>query len=279
MEIYYVNTYNEKVVFNRWPCMIQNMEELVAYEWQSETKEMSNHREKILKFYMNLKKKKVELSIFAESKEELLEKMNQMHRVFERDIIRNSPGKLYVGDAYMSCYCYSGEAKEYEDEFYASDYEIGIMQAKPFWIKEEKFVFEKYNENEISNFLEYPYDYEFDYMGTQKGTSSIEVEHYSESEFEMIIYGPAVNPQVIIGTHTYQVRTTVGENEYLIINSEERTVIRVQQDGTNINEFDNRNFESSIFEKIKPGKQNVNWSGEFGFDITIFKERSAPEWK
>ena len=98
------------------------------------------------------------------------------------DIIRNSPGKLYVGDTYMSCYCYSGEAKEYEDEFYASDYEIGIMQAKPpFWVKEEKFVFEKYNENEISNFLEYPYDYEFDYMGTQKGTSSIEVEHYSES--------------------------------------------------------------------------------------------------
>ena len=43
MEIYYVNTYNEKVVFNRWPCMIQNMEELVAYEWKSEKqKRMSN---------------------------------------------------------------------------------------------------------------------------------------------------------------------------------------------------------------------------------------------
>ena len=90
-----------------------------------------------MKFYMNLKKKKVELSIFAEGKEELPEIMNQMHRVFERDIIRNSPGKLYVGDTYMSCYCYSGEAKEYEDEFYASDYEIGIMQAKPFSVKKK----------------------------------------------------------------------------------------------------------------------------------------------
>lgn len=258
--------------------MIQNIEELVAYEWQSETRKMSNHKEKILRFYMNLKKKKVELSIFAEREEELPETINQMHRIFEKDIIRNSPGKLYVGDTYMWCYCYSGEAKEYEDEFYASDYEIGIIQAKPFWVKEEKFTFEKYNENETSNFLEYPYDYKFDYMGTQKGTSAIEIDHYSESEFKMIIYGPVVNPQIIIGSHTYQIRTVVEENEYLMIDSGERTVIRVQQDGTNINEFDNRNFESSVFEKIKFGKQNVNWSGEFGFDITVFKERSAPEW-
>ena len=135
MEIYYVNAYGEKVILNSWPCMLQNQEELVEYEWQSEIKEMREHREKILKFYMNLTKRKMELSIFANTKEELPGTINRMHRIFEKDVIENKPGKLFVGEAYLQCFCFSGKADEYEEEFYAADYEVVIIPAKPFWIK------------------------------------------------------------------------------------------------------------------------------------------------
>lgn len=279
MEIYYVNAYGEKVILNSWPCMLQNQEELVEYEWQSEIKEMREHREKILKFYMNLTKRKMELSIFANTKEELPGTINRMHRIFEKDVIENTPGKLFVGEAYLQCFCFSGKADEYEEEFYAADYEVGIIPAKPFWIKEEKTTFEKYGEEGENDFLEFPYEFSYDYMGAQKGISELNIEHYAESDFKMIIYGPVKNPQILIDGYSYQIHTTVEENEYLEIDSAEGTVVRTKQDGSRIDEFDNRDFENSVFRKIPSGRLSINWSGDFGWDIIVFKERSAPEWR
>ena len=46
--------------------------------------------------------------------------------------------------------------------------------------------------------------------------------------------------------------------------------------GQKINAFDLRNKEESVFEQIPPGKLALDWSGTFGFDLTLYEERSEP---
>ena len=48
--------------------------------------------------------------------------------------------------------------------------------------------------------------------------------------------------------------------------------------GTMQNIFEKRAKDKSIFEPIPSGSLAVNWNGEFGFDFTVFKERSVPKW-
>ena len=48
--------------------------------------------------------------------------------------------------------------------------------------------------------------------------------------------------------------------------------------GTVRNIFAKREKKSSVFEKIPPGELLVSWSGDFGFDVTVYKERSVPKW-
>ena len=69
----------------------------------------------------------------------------------------------------------------------------------------------------------------------------------------MVIYGPAVDPIINIGGYPYQVYTTIETNEYLVVDSQENTVTRTLADGTIANEYDNRNFENSVFRPIPPG--------------------------
>ena len=46
--------------------------------------------------------------------------------------------------------------------------------------------------------------------------------------------------------------------------------------GKEINLFDYRDKTQSVFERIPGGNLRLNWTGTFGFDLTLFEERSEP---
>ena len=54
----------------------------------------------------------------------------------------------------------------------------------------------------------------------------------------MVIYGPCVNPKVLMNGYPYEVLTTLEKNEYLIINSSEQTIMKYLSNGTIANLFD-----------------------------------------
>lgn len=99
-----------------------------------------------------------------------------------------------------------------------------------------------------------------------------------EMPFRLIIYGPCVNPVIYISNHAYQVNCSVESGEHLIIDSSEKTIQLVSNHGIISNKFAQRNKESYIFQKIPAGSNNITWDGSFGFDITLFEERSEPRW-
>ena len=125
--------------------------------------------------------------------------------------------------------------------------------------------------------LDYPYDYAFDYLSNIANTELNNTD-FVPSNFKMLIYGVCVDPSITVGGHTYQVNCTVGESEYLTIDSTTKKVYLTANDGTIINQFNNRNKSSYIFEKIPVGTSAVTWVGDFGFDIILMEERSEPKW-
>ena len=88
---------------------------------------------------------------------------------------------------------------------------------------------------------------------------------------------------VRIAGHIYELRTTLYDGEYAVIDSstryaKDRKIVKVKVDGTEENLFNSKNNESSIWEKIPAGLSIVSWNGSFGFDIILFNERGTPRW-
>jgi hypothetical protein len=92
----------------------------------------------------------------------------------------------------------------------------------------------------------------------------------------MTIFGPVVNPQITINGYTYIIYMSVAEGEYLVVDSRAKTVTLYGEGGVQTNAFDNRNKAESVFEQIPGGNLQVVWDATFGFNLTIYHERSEP---
>lgn len=126
--------------------------------------------------------------------------------------------------------------------------------------------------------LDFSADIPFDFTNEKRGSSSFEINHIIPSDFEMIVYGPCVNPKVLINGYPYEILTTLEGNEYLILNTAEQTITKYLSNGTTDNLFNDRGYDYSVFEKIPPGLINVNWSGDFGIDLYVFLKRKEAAW-
>ena len=65
--------------------------------------------------------------------------------------------------------------------------------------------------------------------------------NFVESNFRLVVYGVAENPEITIGGHVYSVDVSVAKNEYLTIDSIEKTVVLTKPDGSTVNCFNLRN--------------------------------------
>ena len=125
--------------------------------------------------------------------------------------------------------------------------------------------------------LDYPHDYPYDLLSDQ-GIAYITNEGVVPSDAKLIFYGPAINPQVVIGENEYTVYTSIEDGERLVINTKDRTIEVIKADGSVQNAFSLRSPRSDFFRKIDVGKSEVMWDGSFGLDIVLVEERSTPKW-
>lgn len=125
--------------------------------------------------------------------------------------------------------------------------------------------------------LDHPFDYPYDFVGTSHN-GLVKNAGFLSSNFQFKIYGPYENPAVSVGRHTYKVNTVLESGEYLVIDSLTKKIFKVKRNGEKINEFHLRDSMFDVFQKIPPEDCTITWSGFFGFDLTIFSERSEPSW-
>lgn len=212
--------------------------------------------------------------------EERKARMDELTNCFEYDVANITPGKIWFGTYYIECYIKNMTSKVSSTRNNWTEMEIGIYCPYPMWIQEvtKNFYPDASGKGEVYDFLEYPYDHIYDFSKTAAGTEHWYIEHYKKSNFRMVIYGPCVDPKIMIEGKDYQVYETLEKNEYIAIDSRKKTIIKKLANGTEQNIFYKKSTGNSVFEEIPAGDILVSWNGEFGFDITVQKERSVPEW-
>lgn len=264
--IKYVNHLNEAVLFGEDGLYI-NKANVRDYTWKYKTQ-----YKRIENFEREIQTRSVPIVIVGS---DCRSKANQIYELIEKDVLANKPGRLVIGNYYCEGYLYANKHTEFcRPQVLAET--LSFVTDRPYWTKETFNHFEPASESESLG-LDYPYDYPYDYVST---TSLYELSNtdFVANAFKIVIYGECSNPSISIGGHVYSVEVDINEDEYLTIDSRAKTIIKTDSIGNAINAFSGRNRTSYIFEAIKTGRNSIVVNGGFSFDITLYSERSEPEW-
>lgn len=199
--------------------------------------------------------------------------IQNLHDDFENDVRTKRAGRIIWGDYYLECFITESSTEPTDVGTWTSN-KISIYAPYPFWVQDFHVSLPSSSESS-SGFLEYPFDYMYDYTSPAMGTRHIQTNFPFESDFEMTIFGQAVNPRVVINGYAYALNTTIPEGAYVIINSRQKTIM-MYQNGVRTNMFNFRNKTDSVFQKITGGDLTISWDSEYGVDLTIYHERSEP---
>jgi hypothetical protein len=266
--VVYINHLNQSVTLGDASILL-NENSIRDYSWKYDS---------LYSKIINLKKEiytfSIPITIISENKEEVA---NSLFEIFEKDILSFSPGALWIGDYYIQGFMIAKKNKNFVYNR-IMDITLTFVTDSKFWRKNTKFVFRLNNSSSTEDGLGFPYDYPYDFL-SPISIQNLNNTSYVASDFIMVIYGSISNPAIAIAENTYQVNCDVGSNEYLTINSKDRTIILTESDGTKTNKFAYRDTSAgNIFEKIPTGTCSVSMATDCNLDITIIEERSEPEW-
>lgn len=265
----YVNSVGESFAFGSANVLI-NQNDFRNYEWT-----YNSQFNKISSFEKRIKSKKLPVIIVGDDARETA---NKLFECIEKDVLNNTPGKMYVGDYYIKGYFFASNKKSYKHEKVV-ELELSFVSDQGYWVKESPYVFRI--DDEGSGGDEYGLGYNYDYpYGFSSPISSQNLVNTSFVPSNAIIrvYGAVINPTVTIAGNVYQINTEIGNNEILTINTRDKTAVVIDAEGKTSNVFALRNLEHYLFEKIKPGTLKVVANPECNFDVVLLLERSEPLW-
>ena len=147
-----------------------------------------------------------------------------LHEDFELDVRNMTPGRIIWGDYYIDCYIRTSSTSPNVLPIWTNN-EITIYCPYPFWIKEETRSFMPQQAEAGQTFLDFDYDFEYDYYSGPVGSELWATGFPFQSKFKMAIFGACSSPMVTINGHIYQINDTLGATEYVVIDSWNNTII------------------------------------------------------
>ena len=287
MDFYYINNRGQKIDLSDYPYIFQSGDLL---NWKDSYTTRSLAKRDITSDYkLSVKEIPVQIAVLcdfsiplAERKEEWKEAVDHLADVLQADVVDGKAGRIYTDTGYyMNCKIIGSEKSNWKMGLPFMFNTMTILADRPIWIHEESRSFPPISSGtrQDETYLDYEHDYPYDYTMPHGGDVIWKVDHFAPCEFLMTIFGPAVDPRIVINGHPYQVYTTLDTNEYLQIDSRNNRVIKYLANGIQQDIYDLRAKQESVFDPITPGNISVVWPGDFGFDLTLFCERSEPRWK
>ena len=210
--------------------------------------------------------------------EERKRMMDSLCDIVDYDCAVGKPGTLYFGDYSIKCFVITSKSKISSINT-RHDVELGIYCPKQEWIREKRYELVMYDDQrETSKTKKFAYTYPFIYSN-QKGTMFITNDSLIENDFILRIYGACSNPFVKIGNYVYQVNTTLSSDEYLEIDTKQKTIFSYSKYGEKSNLFPFRSKDrSDFFIKISNGTSQISWNGTFKAELLILEKRGEPKW-
>lgn len=279
MKIYYKSNNGKILDFTKPPYKMLKDTDLFNYKWDYETRGDLNP--KITRFNRGMVSKSIPVIIQGSDKAEFKKAVKNILEVTEKDVFLQTPGRFYVGDFYLPCYFVSSSKSEWKMGVNLLKMNFSLISERGMWLKEISYVFR----TDVSlpstggkKNLDFPYDFKCDFSSSMVGRT-INNTGIAPANFEITIYGACLNPYINIGGETYRVYASLDTGEYLKINSITKKIYKVKVNGEVVNQFNLRDRDPHpYFRKISPGINAVTWSGAYGVDVTLFEERSEPEW-
>ncbi len=275
-DIYYIGAQNsEKLNLCQWPYMVTGGDIFSSsYSEVEENDHIQNFERKVTDYTLNIE---------IQSSKNLAQAVDKLMEITEKDIINVTPGRLYVGNSYLKCWLSGTNIGRWVNDLDSVSSDLTVRSDYPYWITEQEFHFFKQTQSGAgSPWLEFPFEFPYEY-GKVRNIQYIQNNSYTASGFRMVIYGPCIDPLIRINGHVYELKTTLYDGEYAVIDSstrysKDRKIVKVKKDGTQEDIFNSRNKENDIWVKLPPGRSIVSWSGAFGFDVILFNERGTPRW-
>lgn len=279
LELAYVNAAGDRIDFAA-DGYANESNPMRGYSWNYDAS-----GKRVTRFYKNAAEIRIEAWIDSWSEYGGFEMRDKLLEVAEKDVRGKTPGTFHVGEWYAEGYIVASEPKGYITDGRHMTTGLTVLLPDPVWYRDEFHQFLPYAEQVKAAYLDYPYDYHYDYLPPEPARTFKTAARYP-SEFRLIVYGGAtgtVNPAVRIGGNLYEVSVRVLPGGYLEIDSRERTVRLYASDGTWENVIDRRNRGvpkggSYIFERIPPDASYATVSGGAGADLIIYTESSVPPW-
>lgn len=269
-QLKYINHMNEVLEFGKDKLFI-NKNDLRDFTWA-----ITSKNDRISGFKKGIVTKTIPIILKCSSNEEGIALKNKLFETFEKDILAVKHGKIIIGDYYLKCYVTESKKSEYLNHKNCMKVTVKVSTDFPYWVKETQSTF-GYGETVSSPYLDFMRDFPYDYMSSLIG-KQLKNTNFVPTNFKINIYGACENPRITIAGHDYEVFASVRANEYLTIDSVNKTIILTHSDGTTENCFNKRNKNSYIFEKIPLGVHNVSTNGNFKFDVVLLEERGEPRW-
>ena len=127
-------------------------------------------------------------------------------------------GKLYVNDTYLPCRIKASKKVTWKS-FTVIETELSFTAEKLSWVMVESRSFYPQTEASALEGLNFPFNFLFDFTDARKGTAVWEVDHIGSNDYQMIVYGPCLNPRILINEQIIEVFVTLEKEEYMIIDS------------------------------------------------------------
>ncbi len=283
MEFYYINHTGDRIDLSDYPYRFQSGDIL---DWTYAYDSSEGVRNRVSNFRKSIKEFSVQVAVLCdftlpreERETEWQAAVNHLMEVFEVDVLDEQEGRLYSDTGYyMNCMVIGSTKSDWKMGLPFMFNTLKVLAKTPIWFKDTLFHFDAVSGDGVQQDGKmYPYLYPYLYGGDLTNTGIINPGFY-DSDFLLTIYGPVLNPVVYIGGQPYLVYTNLLQGERLEINSLQRTVIKVRNNGQRDDEFHFRQKEPSVFTPIAPGRNDIRWSGAFPFDLTLFERRSEAAW-
>lgn len=271
-QLVYKNHRNEVFTFGKNGIYV-NTNDLRDYEWKTQSK-----GDRITDFTRGIGSRTLPVVIICRTEKAANEAKNLLFETVEKDVLARKYGQIILNGYYFRCYVTKSTKANYLQSKRYMTLTLTLKSEHPYWVKETKTSFkpESTVASNSTSGIDYPYDFNHDYLLPK--TTTLYNNGFAPANFRAVIYGPCVNPSIVIGGHTYQVNCVVGSGDRLTIDSTEKTIVLVQKNGSTVNAFSSRYRDSYIFEPIAAGNSAVRWDGTFSFDIILLEERSEPRW-
>lgn len=266
-QIKYINHMNEVIEFGKNGIFV-NENDLHSFAWDIVSK-----NDKISSFKKGITKKALPVQIKSANGTAI---RNKLFEVCEKDVIALKHGRLIIGDYYLKCYITGCKPSKYSISKEYMKASLTVYTDFPQWVKETTTTFDG-SEATVGKNLDYNNDFPYDYASNMLN-KKLNNSDFVASNFRIRIFGVANSPEINIGGHTYSVNVDIAKNEYLTIDSVDKTIFLTKADGSTVNCFNLRNKDEYIFEKIPSGTSEVSTSGNYVFDITLLEERGIPKW-